>query len=121
MYPLLLVGLFAVPGALAALVLAFLPKLSRTAVVASTVVMASGAFALGLGEVGKLAGERATMHAVANVNPADRATILAAGRAESKVALGFGALLGVPALLAGALCLALAVRRLPAAAAGAPR
>ena len=107
------VGLLAVPGAIAALALTFPPKLARTAVPISTLVMGSGVLGLGLGALGRVTGQRLTLAAAAHVNPGDRALILAAGTEESAAALLFGAGIGLPALLAGALCLAVQLGRLP--------
>src|SRR4051812_43189537 len=105
MFPLLFLGLFTVPGALGALVLTGLAKRARMAVVASTFVMSAGLCAVLLAAIGKLSAMRAIYAAMALVSPEDRATLVAAGTAESRVVLVFGLLLGVPALLCGALCL----------------
>ena len=77
--------------------------------------MAVGVFALGLGAVGKVSAARQVMQAVANVSPDDRQVLLAAGMEESTIVLKFGALIGLTALLCGATCLAVQLRRLPRA------
>ena len=108
---LILLAALTVPGAIAALT--FPARLARTAVIVSTLVMAAGVLALGVGVVGRITGQRASMAAMGSVDPQDRPTILHAGAQESAVSLTFGAAVGLPALLFGALCLAVQLRRLP--------
>ena len=79
----------------------------------STLVMAAGAFAIGLGAIGKTAALRAGKSAIGHVEPSGQATIAGAATEEARVVLAFGALLGIPALLAGAGCLAVQQLRLP--------
>jgi hypothetical protein len=62
----------------------------RDAVMLATLTVGLGVTSMLVGLWGRSAGVSGTMHAVAHVNPADRATILAAGRSESGSSLVLG-------------------------------
>ncbi len=84
-------GAFGVLLGVAALALA--RARPRDAVMLATLTLGLGVTSMEVGLWGRSAGVSGTMRAVAHVNPADRATILAAGRGESgsNLVLGGGA------------------------------
>ena len=73
----------------------------RRALVLAGVVLACGASALVIGATTSLSERKAFLQASAHVNPADRATILAAGEQASSAGSRLGLWCGLPVLAMG--------------------
>jgi hypothetical protein len=80
----------------------------RDAVMLATLALGLGVVSIVTGLWGRSSGLASTLQAVAHVNPADRATILAAGRSESGSNLVLGGGAGLVLSVLGAAGLAVA-------------
>ena len=117
MYPLLLLALLGLALTLVLGILALVSRQgSRRALILSTVLGAYGLLVLGTGFLGWEMSNAKIEGAVAHVNPADRAMILAEGRAEARAVVVFGAASALPPLLVGIALLGLGIARLPRSA-----
>ncbi len=105
MYPILLLGLFGVPAALALVPVGLLSKRAKPAVICAAILLGIGALALVLGIAVERYSTGQVLDAVAggNVHPADRDTIVHAGLAEALTPLMFGLWVAVLPLAGGAL------------------
>ncbi|HLL54340.1 MAG TPA: hypothetical protein VK447_12375 [Myxococcaceae bacterium] len=114
MYPIAMLLLVSLPATLVMGIFALVGRSgSRVTVILSTVLCALGLLILIVGFVGWQAALRSMEEAVAMVNPADKATILATGTSEARTILIFAGFACVPSLIGGVALLGLGLARLP--------
>jgi hypothetical protein len=102
MYPIALLGLLSLLAIGVFGIVALTGKRgSSRALVASTVLVAFGLLVLAAGFIGYQVGLSQMEAAVAMVNPADKATILARGTSEARSCVVFGTAASLPSLLVG--------------------
>jgi hypothetical protein len=101
MYPILLIGLVAIPLVILTLIFAAFARRTGAARTLPLLLLGLGVLPIGVGMWAGHSADLRTEEAVRNVNPDDVELILEAGRQESQVPRRFGLLVGLPILLLG--------------------
>jgi hypothetical protein len=113
MYPVLFLGLIAVPAALALPSIGIATARPTLGRVFAILLAALGLFAIGGGVLGWQSGLHTMEAALRAVNPADRETIRMAGQSEARVCLIFGLMTAALPLAGAVLLLGVAFRKPP--------
>jgi hypothetical protein len=101
-YAILAVGGLAIPGSLVGLLLGAINRRAGRTALISLILIGTGLAVLGLGGGGWLLERHRMEEALVEISdPADRATVLAAGTAEARTPLAAGLALGLFPLVAG--------------------